>query len=72
MLVLEKCGQGFLLACSYDVGLIFHLSGGQVIVTSYLFPGGQFSLERLQAISSVIGNEKLVVDVRYEANLLSF
>ena len=72
MLVLEKYGQGFLLACSYGVGLIFHLSGGQVIVTSYLFPGGQFSLEKLQAISSAIGNEKLVVDVRYGANLLSF
>ncbi|EDR06630.1 uncharacterized protein LACBIDRAFT_236329 [Laccaria bicolor S238N-H82] len=36
---------------------------GKVIVTSYLFPGGKFSLERLQAIASVVGKERLVVDV---------
>jgi len=36
----------------------------QVIVTSYLFPGGQFSLERLKTISAAVGKEKLVVDVR--------
>ncbi|KAG7096962.1 hypothetical protein E1B28_004359 [Marasmius oreades] len=35
----------------------------KVIVTSYLFPKGQFSLERLKAISSAIGKERLVVDV---------
>jgi len=35
----------------------------KVVVTSYLFPSGQFSLERLKSISSVVGREKLVVDV---------
>ncbi|KAK1236570.1 Enzyme that catalyzes the fourth step in the histidine pathway [Marasmius sp. AFHP31] len=36
----------------------------KVIVTSYLFPGGHFSLERLKALSSAVGKERLVVDVR--------
>ncbi|RDX55695.1 Phosphoribosylformimino-5-aminoimidazole carboxamide ribotide isomerase [Lentinus brumalis] len=35
----------------------------KVIVTSYLFPSGKFSLERLQAVSSAVGKDKLVVDV---------
>ncbi|KAI0719485.1 Phosphoribosylformimino-5-aminoimidazole carboxamide ribotide isomerase [Cerioporus squamosus] len=35
----------------------------KVIVTSYLFPDGKFSLERLQAVSSAVGKDKLVVDV---------
>lgn len=35
----------------------------KVIVTSYLFPGAKFSLERLQAISQAIGKDRLVVDV---------
>ncbi|KAF9259513.1 Phosphoribosylformimino-5-aminoimidazole carboxamide ribotide isomerase [Marasmius fiardii PR-910] len=35
----------------------------KVIVTSYLFPKGQFSMERLKAISSAIGKERLVIDV---------
>ncbi|CAG7848826.1 1-(5-phosphoribosyl)-5-[(5-phosphoribosylamino)methylideneamino] imidazole-4-carboxamide isomerase; AltName: Full=5-proFAR isomerase; AltName: Full=Phosphoribosylformimino-5-aminoimidazole carboxamide ribotide isomerase [Serendipita indica DSM 11827] len=35
----------------------------KVIVTSYLFPSGQFSLERLQGISAAVGKERLVVDV---------
>lgn len=34
-----------------------------VIVTSWLFPEGQFSIERLQHLSSLIGKEKLVVDL---------
>ena len=38
---------------------------GQIIVTSYLFPDGKFSLERLQKVSSVVGKDRLVVDVRY-------
>jgi phosphoribosylformimino-5-aminoimidazole carboxamide ribotide isomerase len=42
----------------------------QVIVTSYLFPGGKFSLERLQATASVVGKERLVVDVRYLSSFL--
>jgi len=42
----------------------------QVIVTSYLFPRGKFSLERLQATASVVGKEKLVVDVRYLSSFL--
>lgn len=41
----------------------------QVIVTSYLFPDGNFSLKRLQTISSLIGNDKLVVDVRHVVSL---
>ncbi|KAL0949987.1 hypothetical protein HGRIS_010001 [Hohenbuehelia grisea] len=35
----------------------------KVIVTSYLFPDTKFSLERLKAISSAVGADKLVVDV---------
>ncbi|KJA24477.1 hypothetical protein HYPSUDRAFT_38495 [Hypholoma sublateritium FD-334 SS-4] len=35
----------------------------KVIVTSYLFPNGQFSLERLRDISNTIGRDHLVVDV---------
>jgi len=34
-----------------------------VIVTSYIFPDGKFSLEKLKAISSEVGKEKLVVDL---------
>ena len=37
----------------------------KVIVTSYLFPGQKFSLQRLLAISSLVGKERLVVDIRY-------
>ena len=36
----------------------------QVIVTSYLFPGGVFRLERLESLSTAIGKDNLVVDVR--------
>ena len=36
----------------------------QVIVTSYLFPNGNFSLEKLEKISSIVGIDRLVVDVR--------
>ncbi|PBK69616.1 Phosphoribosylformimino-5-aminoimidazole carboxamide ribotide isomerase [Armillaria solidipes] len=35
----------------------------KVIVTSYLFPGAKFSLERLKRISHAIGKDRLVVDV---------
>ncbi|KAI9063161.1 Phosphoribosylformimino-5-aminoimidazole carboxamide ribotide isomerase [Trametes sanguinea] len=35
----------------------------KVIVTSYLFLGGKFSLERLKAVSSAVGKDRLVVDV---------
>ncbi|KAI0776050.1 Phosphoribosylformimino-5-aminoimidazole carboxamide ribotide isomerase [Trametes elegans] len=35
----------------------------KVIVTSYLFPEGKFSLERLKAVSAAVGKERLVVDV---------
>ena len=34
-----------------------------VIVTSYIFPNGKFSLEKLKAISGKIGKEHLVVDL---------
>lgn len=37
----------------------------KVIVTSYLFPAQKFSLQRLQTISSLVGKERLVVDIRY-------
>ncbi|KAF7794541.1 hypothetical protein EIP86_005675 [Pleurotus ostreatoroseus] len=32
-------------------------------VTSYLFPDAKFSLERLQKLASMVGKDKLVVDV---------
>ncbi|KAH9179619.1 Phosphoribosylformimino-5-aminoimidazole carboxamide ribotide isomerase [Lactarius sanguifluus] len=35
----------------------------KVIVTSFLFPGQKFSLERLQTISSLVGKRRLVVDI---------
>ncbi|KAF4600665.1 Enzyme that catalyzes the fourth step in the histidine pathway [Pleurotus pulmonarius] len=35
----------------------------KVIVTSYLFPNGKFSLDRLKDISTLVGKERLVVDV---------
>lgn len=35
-----------------------------MIVTSFLFPDAKFSLERLEKISSLVGKERLVVDVR--------
>ncbi|KAF9780203.1 Phosphoribosylformimino-5-aminoimidazole carboxamide ribotide isomerase [Thelephora terrestris] len=35
----------------------------KVIVTSYLFPGAKFSFERLERVSSVVGKDRLVVDV---------
>ncbi|KAF8204973.1 N--5 [Pholiota molesta] len=35
----------------------------KIIVTSYLFPNAKFSLERLKAISEVVGRDRLVVDV---------
>jgi len=34
-----------------------------VIVTSYIFPEGKFSLERLKTISKEVGKNKLVVDL---------
>ncbi|HKP97592.1 MAG TPA: phosphoribosylformimino-5-aminoimidazole carboxamide ribotide isomerase [Fibrobacteria bacterium] len=34
-----------------------------VIVTSWLFPGGAFSLERLRRISALAGKDRLVVDL---------
>lgn len=34
----------------------------KVIVTSYLFPGGKFSMERLKSLSKRIGKSNLVVD----------
>ena len=43
----------------------------KIIVTSYLFPDGKFSLERLKTISSVVGKDKLVVDVRSGSDVLA-
>jgi phosphoribosylformimino-5-aminoimidazole carboxamide ribotide isomerase len=34
-----------------------------VIVTSYIFPNGKFSIERLKNISSEVGKNKLVIDL---------
>ncbi|TFK55704.1 Phosphoribosylformimino-5-aminoimidazole carboxamide ribotide isomerase [Heliocybe sulcata] len=36
---------------------------GKVIVTSFLFPGGNFDVERLKAIATIVGHERIVVDV---------
>lgn len=35
----------------------------QIIVTSYLFPNATFALDRLQVLCSLVGKEKLVVDL---------
>ncbi|CAL1700510.1 unnamed protein product [Somion occarium] len=35
----------------------------KVIVTTFLFPDGKFSLERLQGLANYIGKDKFVVDV---------
>jgi len=35
----------------------------KVIVTSYLFPNAKFSFDRLRSISSIVGKDRLVVDV---------
>jgi len=39
----------------------------KVIVTSFLFPDGHFSLERLVQLEQLVGKDRLVVDVRYTA-----
>ncbi|KAJ3080781.1 Enzyme that catalyzes the fourth step in the histidine pathway [Quaeritorhiza haematococci] len=36
---------------------------GKVIVTSWLFPGGEFDEDRLRRLSETVGTERLVVDV---------
>ncbi|KAG6333436.1 hypothetical protein ID866_5650 [Astraeus odoratus] len=48
-----------------DANALEWLNAGasKVIVTSYLFPKGRFSLERLEAISRTVGKDRLVVDV---------
>ena len=33
-------------------------------MTSYLFPGAKFDLERLRRLSESVGKDRLVVDVR--------
>lgn len=40
----------------------------KVILTSWLFPDGVFSLERLQRISELVGTQRLVVDLSCRAN----
>ena len=37
----------------------------KVVVTSYLFPDAKFSLERLKELETLVGKDRLVVDVRY-------
>ena len=39
----------------------------KVIVTSYLFPSAKFSLGRLQELSTLVGKDRLVVDVRFDS-----
>ena len=48
-----------------DGNILPYLEAGasHVIVTSWLFPGGVFSLERLRRISALAGKERLVVDL---------
>jgi len=48
-----------------DANAIRYLDAGasHVIVTSWLFPGGGFSLERLQRLSRLVGSGRLVVDL---------
>lgn len=36
----------------------------KVIVTSYLFPKGEFDLDRLRSLSEKVEKKRLVVDVR--------
>ncbi|KAI3657620.1 hypothetical protein MP638_001339 [Amoeboaphelidium occidentale] len=38
---------------------------GKIIVTSYLFPEGKFSIERLKNISDIAGKDRLVVDLSF-------
>lgn len=40
-----------------------HARAGKIIVTSYLFPSAEFSMERLLALEKAVGREKLVVDL---------
>ncbi|KAJ3308657.1 Enzyme that catalyzes the fourth step in the histidine pathway [Blyttiomyces sp. JEL0837] len=40
---------------------------GKVIITSYLFPNGKFSEDRLKELSTKIGKDRLVVDVSCKA-----
>jgi phosphoribosylformimino-5-aminoimidazole carboxamide ribonucleotide (ProFAR) isomerase len=35
----------------------------QVIVTSYLFPSGKLSLDRLRSLSEKAGKDRLVIDI---------
>ncbi len=48
-----------------DTNILPYLDAGasQVILTSWLFPKGNFSLERLGRISRLAGRERLVVDL---------
>ena len=41
----------------------FLLFGTQVIVTSYLFPSGKLSLDRLRSLLEKVGKDKLVIDI---------
>lgn len=40
-----------------------HAGAGHVIVTSYIFPEGELSMERVERISRVVGREHLVIDL---------
>ncbi|MDP5272684.1 phosphoribosylformimino-5-aminoimidazole carboxamide ribotide isomerase [Chengkuizengella axinellae] len=47
-----------------DNALLFLNNGAShVIITSYIFPNGRFSLENLKHIVSLVGKEKLVIDL---------
>lgn len=52
--------------CLIDIGSFTPFM--KVIVTSFLFPGGVFALERLQKLYKLAGKDSLVVDVRLVQN----
>ena len=41
------------------------LGANKIVVTSYLFPDGNFSLARLIELENLVGKDRLIIDVRY-------
>jgi hypothetical protein len=39
----------------------------QVIVTSWLYPDGNFDIDRLRRLSGLVGKDRLVLDLRYHS-----
>lgn len=46
-----------------NAGSYLDAGASHVIVTSYLFEGGEFSWERLEAVKAVTGKERLILDL---------